>query len=192
MATRAETNVTIAAIIVLRPSTRTWSGTSRPPTVNQLATVHVRSGSAEASVPSDHRNARAIPATTGRWAWDRSRRAPNAAIAAPRSGKTGISQADRTKKPGFMGQFSPSGVREEDDSRREAWVDPSGQPPTSPPPFDPGLYGVVWLDAGGDQVRIRFRAGDRLDGLGLLGDVRLGRGRHARLADVLPERDIQG
>ena len=92
MATSDETNVTMASIIVVRPSTRNSMGTSMLLIGSHRATSVVVSGPAEKSAPSETRKASAIPAMTGTWALKPSRRAPRAAMIAPRSGKHGMIQ----------------------------------------------------------------------------------------------------
>src|SRR5208283_4948387 len=101
MATSDETNVTIDSIIVVSPSTRNSTGTSRLLIVSHRPTFVIASGSAEKSAPQETRNASAMPATTGTWELDRSQRAPSAAMSAPKSGKHGIIQTFCccTKKP---------------------------------------------------------------------------------------------
>src|SRR5208337_5104893 len=111
MATSDETNVTIESIIVVSPSTRNSMGTSRllidSHETSLLPATVVASGFVEKSAPQETRNASTMPATTGTWELDRSRRAPSAAMSAPKSGKHGIIQAfctkekceTRTKKP---------------------------------------------------------------------------------------------
>src|SRR5271157_4744600 len=99
MATSDETNVTIDSIIVVSPSTRNSMGTSRLLIDSHRPATVVASGFAEKSAPQETRNASTMPATTGTWELDRSRRAPSAAMIAPRSGKHGITQTFCTKKP---------------------------------------------------------------------------------------------
>src|SRR5208282_4561505 len=83
MATSDETNVTIDSIIVVSPSTRNSTGTSRLPIGSHRPTTVVASGPAEKSAPQETRNASTMPATTGTWELDRSRRAPSAAMIGP-------------------------------------------------------------------------------------------------------------
>src|SRR5947209_18833205 len=89
----------MASIIVVSPSTRKSIGTSRLLIDSQLETTVVVSAPAEPSAPSETRKASTIPATTGTCAIARSCRAPTAETIDPRSGKKGINQTFRTKKP---------------------------------------------------------------------------------------------
>src|SRR5271157_527987 len=165
MATSDETNVTIDSIIVVSPSTRNSTGTSRLPIGSHRPTTVIASGPAEKSAPQETRNASTMPATTGTWELDRSRRAPSAAMIAPRSGKHGITQTFCTKKPDIAAPLLS--------------------------PLQPRLHRVGWLDARGSQDGIRLGPGNRLDrlGLGLLLGWR-GR-RYAFFSDVLPERHVE-
>src|SRR5271157_3288725 len=99
MATSDETKVTIDSIIVVNQSTRNSTGTSRLPIGSHRPTHVVASGLAEKSAPQERRKASTMPATTGTWELDRSRRAPSAAMIAPKSGRHGIIQTFCTKKP---------------------------------------------------------------------------------------------
>ena len=102
MATRVETNVTIASIIVVRPSTRNSIGTCRLPASSQSKTTVVASGPAETQQAERARGTPgAIPATTGQVRLllePAARRPPRSGR--PSSGKNGTSQAFRTKNPG--------------------------------------------------------------------------------------------
>ena len=98
MATRVATNVTIASIMVVRPSAWNWIGTFRPVIVSHSIGRGVSwVWPTEKTNAIETRNARPIPATTGRCDLSLSHLPPTAATSPPKRGRNGTSQALRTR-----------------------------------------------------------------------------------------------
>ncbi len=151
-ATRVATNVTIASIIVVRPSTWNWIGIERPVIVSHSIGAEVASTAEPPSSPSETRNARAIPRTTGRCACCRSQRPPIAAQPAPRRGRAGTIQALRTRAS--IGRAAPGAVGR----RRDRGLACGERRGRSVAAARPAPGGVRRLDPGGGRGADRFRA----------------------------------